>query len=418
MSTESLLIEGGHRLSGSVSIDGAKNAALPACIASLLTDDPIVLQSIPELRDISTILFTLTDLGKRVVRHGTAAVLTSDRPLCAEANAYSVRQMRASFLVLGPLVARLGQAVVPLPGGCKLGLRPVDLHLRGLRELGAKIEERGGAVHAEAERLRGTTIDLPYPSVGATEQILMAAVLAEGETSLLNAAVEPEVLDLIQLLQAMGAAIEVEGRCIRIVGRERLGGAEHRPIPDRHEAGTYLLAGVATGGRVTAEGADANHLESFLEVLRAVGAEVTVAQNGITAEAKGRMQPASVVTGPYPEFPTDLHPQTAALLSLVPGMSKIEETVFESRFAYVEALKRMGAQITTVGRTATIVGAEGLSGANVEASDIRAGAALVIAGLAARGTTTVSELVHLDRGYSALEGKLKGLGARIERRTG
>jgi UDP-N-acetylglucosamine 1-carboxyvinyltransferase len=416
--TETFLIEGGQPLFGSVSIEGAKNAALPACVASLLTDESIILHRVPELRDVSTILFTLSDLGKRVVRRGTSVVLSSDRPLASEANAYSVQQMRASFLVLGPLVARLGRAVVPLPGGCRLGARPIDLHLHALRALGARIEERDGAVHAAAERLRGASIDFPFPSVGATEQALMAASLAEGETVLTNASIEPEVMDLVEILRSMGAEIDVEDRRMCVVGRERLAGAEHRMISDRHEAGTYLLAGLATRGRVTVEGVDPSALGSFLDALRSTGAEIDIGEEWITAQASQDPRPTRVVTAPHPGFPTDLHPQLAAYLCLATGASEIEETIFENRFAYVRSLCEMGGQISAVGRRVAIVGVERLIGATVEAPDIRAGAALVIAGLAARGRTTIGQLAHLDRGYSGLERKLRALGGRIERRTG
>jgi len=413
---ETLQIEGGAPLRGCVAIDGAKNAALPACVASLLTDEPVVLRHVPQLRDVSMILFTLDALGKRAVRDEAGVIISAGEAVSPVANAYAVQQMRASFLVLGPLVARLGRAVVPLPGGCMIGARPIDLHLDALRALGARIDERDGEVHATAERLRGARIDLPLPSVGATEQVLMAASLAQGETVLTNASIEPEVMDLVRLLRAMGAQIEVDDREVRIVGRERLGGAEHRMIPDRHEAGTFLLAGASTGGCVTATGVEAGVLDAFLDALRETGARVSVDVNSITVEAGEVRRPVDVCTAPHPAFPTDLHPQFAAYLSLVPGRSRIRETIFESRFAYVHSLCEMGARIGREGDTLSIDGVEGLTGRAVEASDIRAGAALVIAGLAARGTTSVGQLVHIDRGYSDLVKKLQGLGATIERR--
>ncbi len=414
---ESLRIEGGVPLSGTVRIDGAKNAALPACVAALLTDEPIVLHRVPQLRDVSTILYTLGALGKRVVRHGDHVAIAAGSGLSSEADPYSVRQMRASFLVLGPLVARLGEAVVPLPGGCRLGARPIDLHLRALRTLGARIEEREGIVHARAERLHGARIDLPLPSVGATEQILMAASLAAGETVLTNASIEPEVLDLVRLLQEMGAEIGVSGREMRIVGRERLHAAEHTVIPDRHEAGTYLLAGAITKGRVTVSGVESDALKAFLGALRETGTRILVEEDAVTVEPGGTARPISIATAPYPGFPTDLHPQFAAYLSTIPGLSRIEERIFESRFAYVDALCAMGAQLSRTGTTLTIEGVETLRSAAVSATDIRAGAALVLAGLAAEGYTCVTELEHIDRGYSCLEGKLENLGARIERRS-
>jgi len=414
---EFLSIEGGRPLSGVVPIEGAKNAALPACVASLLTDEPVVLHRVPELRDVSTILFTLSELGKRVVRRETSAVMTSDRALVPAANAYAVRQMRASFLVLGPLVARVGRACVPLPGGCQLGARPVDLHLMALRALGADIQERDGAVYASADRLRGARIELPFPSVGATEQVLMAASLAEGVTTLLNAAVEPEVMDLIDLLRRMGSAIDVSDREMRIVGSTHLHGAEHTLIPDRQEAGTYLLAGVATRGRVTVAGVDSAMLAGFLDALRETGADVRCGQDGITAEVRGALRPAHIATAPHPGFPTDLQPQFASHLCLAPGTSSIEERIFEGRFAYVRSLCEMGAKITAAGRRVTVVGVRRLRGADVEAPDIRAGAALVIAGLAASGASAVGGMEQIDRGYARIEAKLRAIGGRIERRS-
>jgi len=414
---EILEIEGGVPLHGCVTIHGAKNAALPACVASLLTEEPILLRRVPRLRDVSMILFTLDAMGKRAVRDERGVILSSGRGLMGEANAYAVQQMRASFLVLGALIARLGHAVVPLPGGCRLGARPVDLHLMALRALGARIEERDGVVRATAERLRGARIELPLPSVGATEQVLMAASLAEGETILSNASIEPEVMDLVTLLRKMGAAIDVSGREIRIQGRRELGGAEHHLIPDRHEAGTYLLAGAATGGRVTVSNVEADLLEAFLEALRETGAAVSIDGDAITVEAGDHPRPIELETAPHPGFSTDLHPQFAGYLALVPGTSRIRETIFESRFAYVRSLCAMGARIIRDGDTISIDGVESLAGCAVNAPDIRAGAALVIAGLAARGRTSVGQLVHIDRGYSDVVEKLRGLGASIERRT-
>jgi UDP-N-acetylglucosamine 1-carboxyvinyltransferase len=413
---ERFVIEGGIPLSGRIVVDGAKNAALPACVASLLTDEPVTLHRVPELRDVSTILYTLGALGKRVVRHGEHVAVASGGTLSCEANAYSVRQMRASFLVLAPLVARLGRAVVPLPGGCVIGKRPIDLHLLGLRALGATVEERVGAVIVTGERLIGARIVLPFPSVGATEQILMAAVLAEGETVIENGAVEPEVGDLVLLLRKMGAKIAVDGRTYRIVGRSALHGAMHTLISDRLVAGTFLLAGAITGGRVTVERVDSAHLASFLESLASAGVEVGVeGDDAMTVTASGRPRPVRVTTAPHPGFPTDLHPLLVSCLSLGTGESSVQETIFEERFAYVEALRRMGARIRRNGATLSIEGVEDLRGQEVEATDIRGGAALVLAGLAARGRTVVTHLAHIDRGYSRLDEKLRGLGAKIDR---
>jgi UDP-N-acetylglucosamine 1-carboxyvinyltransferase len=415
--TETLVVEGGHRLSGRVAVEGAKNAALPACVAALLTDEPVALHRIPQLRDVSTILFTLTDLGKRVVRRETSVVLSSDRPLAFQANPYSVRQMRASFLVLGPLVARLGRAAVPLPGGCAIGERSVGMHLDGLRGLGARVDERGGLVIVEADRLRGARIDLPFPSVGATEQLLMAAALADGETELRNGALEPEVADLVGLLCKMGARIGLDGRTYRIEGTTELRGAEHAVIPDRMEAGTYLLAGAITDGDVTVDAVDVGDLAPFLDVLNGIGVRLSGSGNRVTVEPGGLRHPVRVETAPHPGFPTDLHPPLAALLALVPGTSVVAETIFEHRHTYADGLRSMGAEIVVDRSRVTISGVDRLSGRAVVAPDIRAGAALVLASLAARGETEIAEPEKIDRGYAAIEERLRSLGARIERRT-
>jgi UDP-N-acetylglucosamine 1-carboxyvinyltransferase len=415
---ESLVIEGGAPLSGTIRVDGAKNAALPACIAALLTDEPVILHRVPQLRDVSTILYTLGALGRRVVRNGDHVSIAAGARLSMEADAYSVRQMRASFLVLAPLLARLGRAVVPLPGGCAIGRRPVDLHLDGLRALGARVEERDGEVVVTADRLIGARVTLPYPSVGATEQILMAATLADGETIIENGAIEPEVEDLVCLLKKMEAEIEIDGRTYRVAGRSQLRGAEHTLIPDRMEAGTFLLAGAISGGSVTVEGIRRDHLAPFLHPLESTGAAVKISGEAVTVRGPTPPCPIDVVTAPHPGFPTDLHPPFVAYLALAAGSSSLVESVFEGRFAYVEALCKMGARVARSGSTLTVTGVDSLQGRAVAATDIRAGAALVLAGLAAQGYTTVTQLAHIDRGYSDLEGKLKGLGARIERRRG
>jgi len=413
---KSLVIEGGEPLSGSVPISGAKNAALPACVASLLTEDTVSLHSVPQLRDVSTILYTLGALGKRVVRHDANVSIATGGSLTPEANAYSVSQMRASFLVLAPLVSRLGKAVVPLPGGCAIGDRPVDLHLDGLRALGAQVEERNGVVVVTADRLTGGTIHLPFPSVGATEQIIMAACLAQGTSMIHNAAVEPEVIDLIGLLSKMGAEISVSDRTIYVIGKHSLGGAEHTLIPDRMEAGTILLAGAITGGSVSVSPVRAEHLDSFLDSLQATGLglemnEMTITTTGITRPAAIKLE-----TAPYPGFPTDLHPPLAAYLAIADGTSRITESVFERRFAYTGSLCKMGARIVQDGTAISIQGVDELTGQQVEAPDIRGGAALVLAGLAARGRTVITGLDHIDRGHASLESKLRSIGARIERR--
>ncbi|MEW5826074.1 MAG: UDP-N-acetylglucosamine 1-carboxyvinyltransferase [Candidatus Bipolaricaulota bacterium] len=411
---EVLVVEGGRRLAGRVTVEGAKNAALPACVASLLVDDPLVLHRVPQIRDVSMMLYTLGSLRKRVVRHGGGVVISEDGPLAGEASAFSVRTMRASFIVLGPLVARRGRAVVPLPGGCSIGARPVDFHLNGLRALGASVDESPGVVTVTAERLRGTRIELPFPSVGATEHLLMTGTLAEGVTEIVNAAVDPEVMDLVELLRVMGAEIEVEGRVLRVAA-SRLHGAEYTIIPDRMEAGTLLLAGAATRGEVTAEGVRLDHMTAFLDAVEAMGADVAAEGDCVTVAAGGGIRGVEIKTGPHPEFPTDLHPQTAAALATAEGASRILETVFEGRTTYVEGLRALGAQITTAGRSVTIHGSPRLRGATVAAPDIRAGAALVIGALAADGSSKLSGLEHIERGYERLGEKLESLGALVER---
>ena len=414
---EALIVGGGRELSGRVQAEGAKNAALPACVASLMTSEPVILHRVPQLRDVSTILYTIGALGKRVVRNGTSVVISGDGPLSSEANAYSVQQMRASFLVLAPLVARLGLATVPLPGGCAIGNRPIDLHLRGLEALGARVETHAGAVRVTADGLRGARIVLPFPSVGATEQMLMAAAVAHGASEIGNGAIEPEVLDLADLLRKMGARIDRDGRTYRIEGRTELTGAEHTMIPDRMEAATYLLAGAITGGEVCVDELVVEHMAPFLEALSETGLTIVEEGESIAIRQGGARRPICIETSPHPGFPTDMHPPLAAYLSLVPGSSAIAEAVFESRFAYARYLCEMGAQIAIDGETATIHGVKALRGCEVEATDIRAGAALVLAGLAARGYTSITGLPHIDRGYAHLEGKLQELGASVERRN-
>jgi len=411
----SFIVDGGRALRGNVEIDGAKNAALPACVASLLTDEPVVLRRTPQLRDVSTILYTLRSLGKRVVRNDANVIITGEGPLRPEANPYSVRQMRASFLVLGPLLARLGRATVPLPGGCAIGRRPVDLHLRSLAALGARVEERAGLVTVCADRLRGAEIALPFPSVGATEQILMSSALANGQTTLRNGAIEPEVLDLVALLGRMGADIERSDRTFRIVGRPSLSGAEHTMIPDRMEAGTFLLAGAITGGDVGVERSAASLLEPLLRVLDETGARIVERGDSLALAAPTAPRPVDVRTAPHPGFPTDLHPPLVAYLTFVPGISRITETIFEERFAYVRHLREMGAQASVEGSTVALSGVRALSGRTVEASDIRGGAALLLAGLAATGRTTVTNVDQIDRGYARIEEKLQSVGGQIER---
>jgi UDP-N-acetylglucosamine 1-carboxyvinyltransferase len=412
----SLSIEGGRPLRGEVEVDGAKNAALPALAAALLTDDPVVLHRVPALRDVATMVSTIASLGKRV-EDGGPTVHLEGSPARGEPDGRLVEQMRASILVLGPLVARLGEAVVPLPGGCTIGRRPIDYHLDGLRALGAAVEERPDAVAVRATRLRGARIRLPFPSVGATEQLVMAATLADGETTIENPAHEPEVLDLIALLQAMGARIEVPNGAIRVRGVPRLHGAEHTVISDRLEAGTYLLAGAITGGEVIVRRAVPAHLAPFLAFLRQAGLSVQEGTREIAITGR-RARPVDVTTAPHPGFPTDLQPPLVAWLALGEGRSTVRERVFEKRFEYVPSLEQMGARILVEEDHLAIDGVPSFRGADVEAPDIRAGAALVLAGLAAPGRTTVSRVERIERGYARMDEKLRRLGGAVERRAG
>ena len=409
------VIRGGRPLSGVVPISGAKNAALPACVASLLTDDQVIIDRVPHLRDVSTILSTISSLGKRVVRDENSVSIAGGEDLRSEAQALFVEQMRASFLVLGPLVARLGRAVVPLPGGCRIGARPVDLHLFGLRKLGAQVSEGETSVTLVANRLRGARINLPFPSVGATEQIAMSATLAVGETVIENAAWEPEVMDLVALLTKMGAEIEYRNGSLYIQGTTGLHGARHAVIPDRMEAGTYLIASAITNGAVTVQPVIPEHLRSLLSLLAQAGCDIDEDDDAITLAMAGRPRPINTITAPYPGFPTDLQPPLVALLSLAEGESVVEERIFENRFSHTSALRMMGARIDIRERRAVIAGVDELHATAASAPDIRAGAALVLAALAAKGESTIDNLEQIDRGYERMARKLHSVGGEIER---
>ncbi len=410
-----LLIEGGKKLSGTVSIEGAKNAVLPACAASLLTDDPVIIHRAPPLRDVRTILAVIEELGKDVRYQAGTITILSTGTLIPRASREHVERMRASFLVLGPLLARLGRAEVPLPGGCTIGPRPVDYHLQGLRAFGVEVREERNEVIITGEKLRGMRFRLPYPSVGATEQLLMAASLADGITTIANPSREPEVLDLVALLKKMGARIaDVDGAFV-IEGVSALRGAEHAVIPDRLEAGTYLIAGMITGGEVKVDGARDDHLTALITALNRAGATVETGNGWIKVKAEDRIHPLAVETAPFPGFPTDLQPPLVALLSLAEGVSTVRDTVFPTRFSYIGELARMGARISVSNSIATITGVKRLNGALLTAPDIRAGAALVLAALAANGQSSIEGLEQLDRGYANLEKKLTSLGAEIVR---
>lgn len=413
---DTIVIHGGRPLRGDVHLRGAKNAALPLMAASILAESPCILHNVPCLHDIFSMDKLLSHMG--AVTEFTGRYMTLDTSFISTPDApYDlVRKMRASFFVLGPLVARFGHARVSLPGGCAIGTRPVDIHLKGLEALGCAIELDAGYVLAKG-RLRGTSFSLDFPSVGATETLIMAASRAEGVTQLTNAAREPEIEDLADFLNAMGAQISGAGTdTITITGVPELKGVEHTVIPDRIEAGTFLIAGAATHGDVTVLDARARHLTSFLEKLHDAGAEVEVRESGVRVSAPNDLRAVDIITQPYPGFPTDLQAQMMALLACADGNGTIKETVFENRFMQAAELNRMGADIELSGNTAIIRGVPYLKGAPVMASDLRASASLVIAGLTAqRGETLVQRVYHIDRGYERIEERLAALGADIRR---
>ncbi|HXM82606.1 MAG TPA: UDP-N-acetylglucosamine 1-carboxyvinyltransferase [Burkholderiales bacterium] len=414
---DKLRIMGGHPLRGEVRVSGAKNAALPIMCTALLTDQPVVLANVPQLMDISTMGKLLRQMGVEVERAVDGRMTLRAAGLGEPTAPYDlVKTMRASVLVLGPLLARCGRAKVSLPGGCAIGLRPVDQHVKGLQAMGATISVEHGYMHASAGRLRGARVVMDLVTVTGTENLLMAAALAEGETLLENAAREPEVVDLARCLSAMGARIEGAGSdVIRIEGVASLRGVEHRVMPDRIETGTYLAAAAAAGGKVRLIDAAPDSLDATLEKLRECGATVEVADRSVEIEMAGRPNAVSLRTAPYPGFATDMQAQFMALASIASGTALITETIFENRFMHALELQRLGADISIQGNTAIVKGVERLQGATVMATDLRASAGLVIAALVAEGQTIVDRIYHLDRGYEALEKKLAALGARIER---
>jgi len=413
---DQLKISGGARLSGEVAVAGAKNAALPILAAALLTADELVLENVPQLADITTMGRLLAGMGARLSRDGSRVVARADAIGAAEAPYELVKTMRASILVLGPLLARFGQARVSLPGGCAIGARPVDQHIRGLRALGARLEIEHGYIVAEARRLSGARIVTDMVTVTGTENLMMAAALADGETVIDNAAREPEVVDLARCLNAMGARVRGAGTDrIVIDGVERLHGAQHRVLPDRIETGTFLVAATACGGDVRLTGAAPGTLDAVLEKLREAGAQVDAGEDWIRVRAGGRPRAVSLRTAPHPGFPTDMQAQFMAMDCVADGVGRITETIFENRFMHVLELQRLGAQIDIEGPTAIVRGVPRLSGARVMATDLRASASLVIAGLVAEGETVVDRIYHLDRGYDRMEQRLAALGARIER---
>ena len=411
------VIRGGVPLAGSVTPSGSKNAVLALMAASLLAEGDVVLENTPGVRDLQTMIRILKRLGVDAgwESSGTVRVQAAE-PSSVEAPYELVRTMRASFMVLGPLIARCGHARVSLPGGCGIGARPVDQHLKGLRALGAKVELTGGYVEAHADRLRGTHLVFDMPTVTGTQNVLMAACLAEGTTILENVALEPEVTELCTVLTGMGACIRGTGtERLEVEGVSRLSGVRHRVVADRIEAATLLVAAAVTGGDVEVRGAEPGHLDAVLDKIREAGAEVTVSEGGIRLRAGARASGTRINTAPYPGFPTDMQAQMMVLLALAEGPSVVTETVFENRFMHVPELRRMGARITVDGRTAVIEGVPFLSGAPVMATDLRASASLVLAGLASRGETNVLRVYHIDRGYHQIEQKLSSLGGRIRR---
>ena len=414
---QKLAIQGGTPLRGEVRISGAKNAALPIMCASLLTADSLALGNVPDLRDIATMRKLLEQMGVTVAETAGAGMAMCGAAVNKlEAPYDMVKTMRAAVLVLGPLVARFGEAYVSLPGGCAIGSRPVDLHIKGLQAMGAEIHIEHGYIHAKAKRLQGARIFFDLVSVTGTENLMMAAALADGVTVLENAAREPEVADLANCLRAMGAQIEGDGTdTITITGVEKLHGAEYRIMPDRIESGTFLVAAAASGGSVTLRGTRADILETVLEKLVEAGAKVKVEDDSIHIEMSGRPKAVNVRTAPHPAFPTDMQAQFMALNAVAEGSAMVVETIFENRFMHVQELIRLGASIDIEGNTCMVRGVNQLEGATVMATDLRASACLVIAGLVAQGETVIDRIYHLDRGYEHIEAKLSQLGANIRR---
>jgi UDP-N-acetylglucosamine 1-carboxyvinyltransferase len=413
---DTIQIRGGRRLKGEVTVEGAKNAALPILLGALLTSERCTFRNVPHAVDVRTTLRLLADLGARVDDADGVVSVQAERLARLEAQYALVKTMRASFLSLGPLLARFGRARVSTPGGCAIGSRPVDLHLDGLQKMGARVRIVHGYVEAEAEELRGARIYLDFPSVGATEHLMMVATLAAGTTTIEQAAREPEVVDLARVLNAMGAKIAGAGEdIITIEGVPALHGVDFTIIPDRIEAGTFMMAAAITGGDVYVRGARPDHLQAVTLKLREAGVELQEDSEGIRVIGNGRLRSVDVKTMPYPGFPTDLQAQMMAALSLADGRSVVSETIFENRFMHVLELNRMGADIKVEGNSAMVRGVAALSGAPVMATDLRASVCLVLAGLAADGTTEVSRVYHLDRGYVRIEEKLSALGADIRR---
>ncbi|WP_026486367.1 UDP-N-acetylglucosamine 1-carboxyvinyltransferase [Caldanaerobius polysaccharolyticus] len=412
-----LLVEKSPPLKGRVKVSGAKNSVLPIMAASLMSEGTVTIKEIPELEDVVVMKDVLGAIGSKVQQEDKGVVeITTPAIWSCEAPNDLVKRMRASFLVMGPLLAKKGKARMYMPGGCNIGVRPVDLHLKGFSALGTEITQERGYIEAKAKKLRGATIYLDFPSVGATENIMMAACLAEGQTVIENAAEEPEIVDLANFLNKMGARIKGAGTdTIRIEGVKQLGSAEHTVIPDRIEVGTFMIAAAITGGDIIIDNVIMDHVVSITAKLKEAGIEVMPYGSSVRVKGKECFKATDVKTLPYPGFPTDMQAPFMALMSVAKGNSVIIETVFENRFLHVEELKRMGAKIKIEGRSAIVEGVPRLTGAQVKATDLRAGAALVLAGLVAEGVSEISDVFHIDRGYERFEEKLKGLGAIITR---
>lgn len=416
-----LIIEGGTKLNGEVVISGAKNAALPILCASLLAETPLKLSSVAALKDIDTTLKLLDTMGVKVERNADKVTLDASEVASFEATYEMVKTMRASILVLGPLLARFGSARVSLPGGCAIGSRPVDLHIKGLQAMGAAIHITHGYIQASTlhlpnRRLQGARYYMDMVTVTGTENLMMAAALAEGTTTLENAAKEPEVVDLAECLNKMGAKITGAGTdVIKIEGVEKLNGATHNIVCDRIEAGTYMVATAMTGGEVKLLNARADLLDAVIDKLREAGAEVVVGTDTITVKSDGQLKAVNIRTAPHPAFPTDMQAQFMALNVVADGVAKVTETIFENRFMHVQEMQRLGADISIDGNTALVQGVSHLDGATVMATDLRASASLVLAGLVARGETVIERIYHLDRGYEYLEEKFTALGAKVKR---
>ena len=413
----SFIINGNKRLEGTVRVSAAKNAVLPIITASLLAKTPCLLEEVPDLADVYTICSVIKFLGGKVDDKDGGLKIEVPELDITEAPYDFVRKMRASFLITGPLLARGGRARISAPGGCAIGTRPIDLHLKGFKQMGAEIKQGHGFIDASAARLKGCRIYLDYPSVGATENLMMAATLAYGNTVIENAAEEPEVVDLANFLNSMGAKVKGAGtKVVRVEGVEELHGTTYSVIPDRIEAGTFMVAAAMTGGDVVVENVIREHINPLLAKLQEAGVQVEVEDTFVRIIGDGKIKPVDIKTLPYPGFPTDMQPQLMALMTMAEGTGVVVETVFENRFMHVNELKRMGAKIKVNGRTAIVHGGEYLSGAKVRATDLRAGAALVIAGLAAQGQTEVSNIYHIDRGYEKFAEKLQSIGADIVRK--